>query len=221
MWDVFEIASMARDALHDSARRADEEQAVRGIDALDELALHAELRVGLGRNYPVLAEQRYPASRGRKRRSEGERCDIVLLPQGAAVPGHLTDPLDAGTLFQGAGVDPRDALWIEVKGVWHHAVIDGVGRPNPAYASQLTRLVPSDLRKLAADESLDWAAMVVIAFHQDSAVADHDLSVWREKLAFTGVARATPIIERFGIADRIGNSVCSVVVVPVRERAGG
>jgi hypothetical protein len=218
MWDAFEVASVARDALRSEADRADLEQAVRGLDALDELAIHAVLRTGFAARYPVLSEQRYPASRGRKRRSEGERCDIVVLPQGTPAPGHLTDPLDAGTLFAGAGVDPREALWIEVKGVWHHAMIDGVARPNPGYVTQLTRLITGDLRKLAADEALDWTTMVIVAFHRDREAADRDLTVWREKLTVQGLVRATPIMERFPITDRIGNGVCTVIVVPVRER---
>lgn len=218
MWDVFEVASLARDALCGEARRADEEQAVRGLDALDELSLQGVLRRGFEARFPVLAEQRYPASRGRKRRSEGERCDIVLLPRITGGPGCLTDPLEAGTLFQGVGVDPCDAMWIEVKGVWQHAMIDGVARPNPGYAGQLTRLIGPDLRRLASDDGLHWTAMVVVAFHQTGAIADHDLSAWRDQLAKKGLMPMSPITERFSITDRIGNAVCTVVVVPVRER---
>ena len=217
-WDLFEIASLAAGALRAEAARIDEEQAALGIDALDELALHDLLRRGIGERYAVLAEQRYPIGRGRSRRTEGERCDIVVLPEGADAAPHLTDPLEVGTLFQGRGIDPRQALWIEVKGVWHHALTDGIARPNPAYTSQLTRLVAADLRKLRAEQGIDWAAMMVIAFHESAAIADHDLAAWREAMALRGLMPAAPIMERFAITERIGNAVCSVVVAPVRDQ---
>lgn len=217
-WDLFEIASLAVGALRAEAARIDQEQAALGIDAMDELALHDLLRRGIGDRYPVLTEQRYPVARGRTRRSEGERCDIVVVPQGTGEAPHLTDPLDVGTLFQGRGIDPREALWIEVKGVWHHALTDGIARPNPAYTAQLTRLVAADLRKLRAEQGIDWAAMMVVAFHESAAIADHDLAAWREAMALKGLMPAAPIIERFAITERIGNGVCSVVVSTVRNQ---
>lgn len=218
IWDLFEIASLAAAGLRAEAERLDADQAVTGIDALAELPLHALIRAGIASRYPVAAEQRYPVARGRKRRSEGERCDIVVLPPDAGPSPHLTDPLDVGTLFQGRGIDPRDALWVEVKGVWHHAMTDGIARPNPTYTSQLTRLIAGDLRKLAAETAIDWAAMLIVAFHESAVIAEHDLGVWRNTMAAKGLMPSAPIIERFGITDRIGNSVCSIVIAPVRDR---
>src|SRR5690606_38954816 len=116
------------------------QQAVRGLDALDEVHLHRILAaavesVGCG----VLREVPYPGeaagrpSRGRRpRRSERERCDLVLTP----LPGQpLADPVEAlverdrveATLFaqladepapiplgEPAPCSPEDALWLEI-----------------------------------------------------------------------------------------------------------
>lgn len=217
-WDLFEIAGLCARGIRAEDARLAAEHAVRGVDALDELALQVLVRGGIAARYPVVAEQRYPAARARRRRSEGERCDIVVVPGDAGDGAHLIDPLEAGTLFAGRGVDPRDALWMEVKCVWQHAICDGVARANPAYATQLVRLTAADVRKLAREDGVSWAAVVVVAFHATAAVAEHDLGVWRARMIEQGWAGGAPIVERFAITDRIGNGVCSVVVAPVRER---
>lgn len=217
-WDLFEIAELCARGIREEDARLSAEQAVRGVDALDEVAVQALVRDGIALRYAVAAEQRYPVARARRRRSEGERCDIVVLPGDAGDGAHLIDPMEAGTLFAGRGVHPRDALWLEVKCVWQHAICDGVARANPAYATQLVRLTGADVRKLAREDGLSWAAVVIVAFHATAAVAEHDLGVWRARMIEQGLSGGTPIVERFAIADRIGNGVCSVVVAPVRER---
>jgi hypothetical protein len=215
-WDLFEIAACATGTLRAEAARLDAEQSVRGIDALDELALHAVIRAGIAGLCPVLAEQRYPEARGRARRTEGPRCDIIVLPRGGAP--HLIDPLEAGTLFGEAGVEPCEALWLEVKGVWHHAIIDGIARPDPAYSAQITRHIVADARKLAAASGLAWAAVLVAAFHAERAIADHDLARGLMRIASLGLGAGSPILDRFAITDRIGNGVCTVALIPVRDR---
>lgn len=215
-WDLFEVCGLVTAALRAEASRLDSEQSVRGIDALDELSLHAVVREGIAVRYPVLAEQRYPEARTRVRRTEGPRCDIVVVPRGGAP--HLIDPLEAGTLFGEAGVDPRDALWLEVKGVWHHAIIDGIGRPDPSYTAQIIRLIAADARKLAAAPDLASAAVLVVAFHADRAIADHDLAPGLMRVASLGLGAGSPILDRFAITDRIGNGVCTVALIPVRDR---
>lgn len=125
MWSLEAIADLAVNAL---AARDDElrnEQAVRGLDALDELTLHpliagAFQRAGFG----VLREQPYPHEWTRKVRPlspdaagvlpirrDRQRCDIVLTPEPAQV---LHDALQSerarreerleisGTLFESA-----------------------------------------------------------------------------------------------------------------------
>src|SRR5690349_11584302 len=79
-WNVTEIVDAITDALRDAAREKDREQAVYGIDDLTELKMHPLIHAALrGAGYGVWPEQTYPSARtGRKRKSEGKRCDIVL-----------------------------------------------------------------------------------------------------------------------------------------------
>lgn len=235
MWDLDLIADLAARGLEGHARALDTEQSVRGIDALSEVGLHALLRGALaaeqpphpdGSRFGVLAEQRFPGDRLNPKRSEGERCDIVLLAPpggrgGLSTPGEssespwhrrLLDPLEAGTLFEGCGVAPEEALWIEVKVAAQFALIDGVGRANPRYSGVMLREVPGDARKLARDPVIRDGAVMVVMFNADEATAAHDLEAWRVRAIEKGWPVRTPIVRRFGISDRIGNGVVSVVV---------
>ena len=237
MWDLELVCGLASAGLERRARELDEEEALRGIDALGEVELHALLREGLaaelacGGRLGVLAEERYPGDRARSRRSEGERCDIVLLPAASGKGDdarHLIDPLQAGTLFEGRGIRPEQALWIEVKVAGQFAMIDGVGRANPGYSGVLLREVPRDARKLAADPVIraageggtDGGAVMVVMFNADDATAVHDLDAWRARCVEKRVPLdpAPPTRRRLTITDRIGNGVCTTVMAPTGER---
>ncbi|MEO1128217.1 MAG: hypothetical protein AAFX05_00750 [Planctomycetota bacterium] len=213
-WDWDGLCSAAAAALQAEADRLDLEQAVLGLDAFDELALHPLLRAGLASTgCAVLAEQRYPDGRARRRRSEGERCDIVLLDD--AEHARLLDPLEEGTLFASLGASPDDALWIEVKVAAQSAVIDGIARPNPRYSSVLLRDVPADARKLHKDQHVRWAAALIVVFNADAETAAHDVESWRARILERNVPLATPFQRTFSLTDRIGNGVCTVLLAPV------
>jgi hypothetical protein len=243
MWDLDLIADLVARGLEDHAQALDAEQAVYGLDALNEIRLHAIVREALRAEHPphpdgprfgVLGEQRFPGDRLRAKRSEGERCDIVLLAPvsfdddstGGGTPGlprrgessespwlrRLLDPLETGTLFEGLGVAPEDALWIEVKVAAQFALIDGVARANPRYSGVMLREVPGDARKLARDSVIRDGAVMVVMFNENEVTAAHDLEAWRVRALEKGWPVRTPIVRRFGISDRIGNGVVSVVV---------
>ena len=249
MWDLDLICELAAAGLERRARDLDAEASVRGIDCMKELELHGVLREALAAELPdggrfgVLAEQRFPGDQLKPKRSEGERCDIVLLPPSGTSepPGgtsglprrgwsppdtatpdspwrrRLLDPLEAGTLFAGHGVPPEDALWIEVKVAGQCALIDGIGRANPSYSSILLRDVPADARKLAADPVIRDGAVLVVVLNADEATAAHDLEAWRVRCIEKGWPLETPFVRHFGIGDRIGNGVTSVVVSGTRR----
>ncbi len=214
MWDFASICNAGAVAIRALAEQRDAEHAPYGVDALDELSLHRVLADGLAdAGYLALSEQRYPDHRSRPRRSEGDRCDIVLIRDPAA---HLLDPLAADTLFGDRGADPADACWIEVKVAHQHALTDGVAGPSRAYAGQLLTAAIADLRKLARDRVLTFAALLLVMFNTDEPTAEHDLAVWLGRCLDRDLPIRTPSVERFAITDRIGNSVCTVAVVPIR-----
>ena len=213
MWDLRTVCDRAADALREEAARRDEEQSPYGLDALDEVELHPLFAAAFeAHGWGALREQRYPGVSSRPRRSEGDRCDVVLTHE----PGErLLDPLMAGTLFASRGVDPLDALWIEVKTAHQSALIGGVAGPDPGYASSLLTGAMRDVRKLGADDGIVHAALLLTMFTQDEHIARHDLGAWAHRCLDKGLSIRAPIVASFPIADRIGNGACLVAVIGV------
>lgn len=211
MWDLGLVLSAASEAIERETRRLDEEQAALGVDALDELRVHPLVRDGLARaGFGVLAEQRYPAAARRPRRSEGDRCDIVLTDR----PGiGLLDPLASGTLFGGRGVRAHEAFWLEMKVVGQFALIDGEARANPGYSSGLLRALSSDVRKLSSDEGITRSGALLVLFNADEATARHDLEEWTKRAVTLGLPISSPLAVRFPISDRIGNAAATVALI--------
>lgn len=211
MWDLGLILGACADALRERARAFDAEHAPLGLDALDELAVHPLLAGALsGAGFGVLREQRYPAGAARTRRSEGDRCDIVLTE--APGPG-LRDPLLAGTLFGAKGVDPDQALWLEVKVVGQFAVTDGVSRSNPGYSGGLLHSLMNDVRKLAAEPGIAHGAALLTLYTVDQATAQHDLGQWTRIAIEKGLPISSPLTSGFALTDRIGNGYATVALI--------
>jgi hypothetical protein len=222
------------------------QQAVRGLDALDEIDLHPFLAAAVQAvGYGVLREVPYPGDapagasrRGcpprRPRRSERERCDLVLTP----LPGQrLADPVEAlierdraeATLFAhlagepvtaapGASppVAPEDALWLEVKTLGQYCFREGVPGPNPSYAGELVGGPARDIAKLARDPQITTAAAMVVLFCESEQVARHDLAEAANRWLDRDLPIAGPIIDGLPMQDRIGNAWCAAALVRVR-----
>ena len=100
MWSPAHILFLCREALQQEETRRIAEQAVYGLESLDEVDLHPILAAGFAASgFGALREQLYPAEwrrkKGRRRElpedSERQRCDLVLTPR----PGQsLADPLE-------------------------------------------------------------------------------------------------------------------------------
>jgi len=212
VWRDLDILTACVDGLRAGALAADDEQSPYGLDALPELALHAALRAGLAdHGFGVHAEVRLPRRASLPRRSEGERCDIVLTER----PGEpLVDPLDRGTLFADAGVPMRDAFWIEVKCAHQFALVDGVAQPSRAYSSQLLTAAVRDVNKLA-QQGLPFAALLLVLFTVDEATAAHDVAAWAHRCLDVELPIASPLRESFAITDRIGNARCTAALTRV------
>jgi hypothetical protein len=209
MWSPADIADVIAAGIRAEAERLDREQAVLGIDARDELELHPLIRDALDKaGFGVSAEQRYPHDRIRRRRSEGERCDVVLTPQGTT----LAEPDAEATLFApNDAVDLGDAFWLEVKVVGQYT-LEGA---NAAYSSELMHPVRQDVAKLARDPGIRHAAVLLVLFTTGREVAEHDLSVWERHCIRHDLPIAPPAMRHVEINDRLGNALCSVVVYPV------
>lgn len=228
MWDAAELVAAARDTLREESERSIAEQAIHGIDALSEVALHPLLAAGFAaRGWGVAREQPYPGEVSRRaKRPQRERCDLVLLPPGCTA---LADPVvqlleadkAAATLFAGlagtaVGAAPGDAFWIEVKAVGQYTYTLGVPGPNRTYAGELTRSLTGDLAKLSRERLLRAGGLLLVLFTADEATAEHDVGVALHRALDRRVEFRTPRVERFALPDRIGNGVCTVALFEVR-----
>ncbi len=214
-WDLRAVVEALADGVRTESNRLDQEQAVRGVDALDEVALHALLRDGLtDAGFGVCTEQRFPTGAVRRRRSEGERCDLVVTRSPGA---RLLDPLLAGTLFADDGIGPAHALWIEVKLAAQFAIIDGVARPNPRYSAQLLTAVQADIRKLHREPGITDAAVCVVCFTEHRETAEHDLTACAHRCLDKRLPIGAPHIKTLPITERIGSAWCAIGLFPVTK----
>lgn len=168
-----------------------------------------------------------------------ERCDLVLTPRaGQRVRDSLTVAKTAkrardevaGTLFEKLAVSPGgdavlaardevspdDAYWLELKVVAQYSVESGVPGPNRVYASQITRFAAGDIGKLSCDRTIVHGGLALVLFTADARTAVHDAHVMVERLVERGLRVGEPTSRTTPIQDRIGNAVCTVVLVPLR-----
>ena len=236
-WPREEIAAALAEGLREQERDLLAEQAVHGLDALDEVELHPLLAAGIrAGGLGAFPEIPYPTDADASRKmSERERCDLVLTPAGATgiadslrtrkdvrqAQDTLFAPLAAQLAAPAPGLtDPAEAFWLEVKTVGQFAYVDGVAGPNRMYASQFNTCL-ADVRKLARATALRHTALAIVLFASTAEVAEHDLGAFAHKCLDHDLPLAGLVTERVEIADRIGNTVCVLGLVPLRPTMGG
>ena len=211
-WCWHALADALADGLRRAAAAVELEQAVRGLDACLELELHPLLQAALREaGYGVHAEQRFPRDRGKRRRSEGSRCDIVLTPEGRPL---ASEGPQLGLFAPTGAVALCDAMWIEVKAVAQFRELAA----NRAYAQALQRPVWKDVEKLAGDPQIAHALVLLVIFTADAEVAEHDLGVWESRARERGLPLWPRVQRSLAIGDRIGNRVCTLALFPVERR---
>lgn len=209
MWSLADIADAIAAGLASRAHALDEEQAIRGLDALEELELQPHIETALSdAGFGVFREQRYPDDRRRRKRSEGERCDFVLTYDARS----LREPDLAETLFDPENaVDLEDALWLEMKVV---SQFNDEG-PNASYSSQLLSTVRRDVTKLSKDHGILHAAVLLVLFVAEQRIAANDLGVWQDRCLERGLPIGAPYQRDVTITDRMGHGVCAIALYPV------
>jgi len=210
VWIHTTIADAVVRGLREHAAAEDLEQAVYGFDCLDEVSMHPLIQEALRRaGFGVWPEQRYPGHWHKRRRSEGDRCDVVLTEEGLP----LRDPQVCGTLFdQLPAYDAEDAYWLEIKTVAQHE-IDG---PFSRYTSELLSSVSQDIKKLWRDGVIRHGGLLLVLFTEGKHIAEHDLAAWHGRCLDRGYPVGMSVIRGFDITDRIGNSYCAIGLFAVR-----
>ena len=208
-WCVASMADAVQHGLKREEQRLLDEQAVSGLDARDEVTLHelladalAETGLGLHR------EIRYPDARQHRKRSQGDRCDLVLTPEHRP----LVIPESTATLFADAEAVPlEDAFWLEVKVVSQFTEDGG----NAAYSSQLLSSLREDVAKLSRDRGILHSALLILLFTHEESIATHDLGVWQDRCLEQGLPISAPAHRVVPIANRLGNSCCTIRIYPI------
>lgn len=194
--------------------------------------------------FGVLREQPYPSAIGtpghRPAKPARDRCDLVLTPEPQFA---LADPLDSHreqdwlqgnntkdptpSLFAQTPVpdplpaknavktiSPEEAAWIEVKVVAQFAFTHGVPGPNSAYSSELTASLARDIEKLNGEPLVRHGGLLLVLFTRDQRTAEHDVSIALHRCLDRERKFKSPEVARLPILDRVGNALCSVVLVP-------
>jgi hypothetical protein len=230
MWNTDVLVEAAAAALRRESDRLRDETAVRGLDASLELPLHALLEAGFrDAGFGVYRERPFPGVEGaRPKFSERERCDLVLTPDPAVT---LLDPVEqlrerdaaARTLFADSapavaaspGIDPGEAYWLEVKCIGQFCYSAGVPGPNRTYSSELLSGPSKDLIKLEWDAAVRYGGAMVVLFTDTEATARHDLAILMHKCLDRELPVSSPAIRTIPIPDLIGNTACTVCLVPL------
>jgi hypothetical protein len=211
MWDLSTLADRLRDAIAAAESDLRLEQAVYGLDRLDERKIQALLAERISSSYEVAREVHYPSTRGRKL-SHRARCDLVLSPKGLPLRLDSAPP----TLFDPANVcEPAQALWLEVKVAYQFR--EG-GVRHMGYGTQWRQKVIEDLRKMEAEPLVHDAGLVLVVFNESQAVLDKDVELFEDVLARKEVLAGFRHVRSVPIIERIGHNLCTIAVWPTVQR---
>ena len=211
-WHAADLADAILTGIESREASLRDEQAVHGLDALDEVSLHPILADAIAaRGFGVAREERYVSARtGRSKRSEGMRCDLVLTPEGRP----LEDPAAEATLFQDPTAVPlQEAFWLEVKVVAQHTE----SGPNTTWASELLGTVRRDVSKVGRDASILHAGLLIILWTDTYETARHDFIIWQDRCLEKGMPIGAPVERTTAISDRLGNNCCTIRIYPVHH----
>jgi len=211
-WHLADLANAASECIITNELALRDEHAVRGLDALDEVAIHPLLAEAfLQHGFGVAREERYITPRiSRRRKNEGPRCDLVLTPDNRP----LQDPEAAATLFDNdQSVSLDAAYWLEVKVVGQFTE----NGPNSTWSSELLGTVRKDISKLAKDRRILHAGLLIILWTETTEIATHDLCVWQDRCLEAGLPIGAPVERSGTIVNRLGNNCWTLRIYPVHN----
>jgi hypothetical protein len=211
LWDLSIVADQIARVIESAEAEKRLEQAVYGLDSMDEKAIQAMLADGLSRWYEVAREVHYPSSVGNKL-THRARCDLVLSPKDRPLkrdssPVTLFDPPDL--------CEPKDALWLEVKVAYQFR--EGNVR-HGGYGSQWRNAVVSDLKKMEAEQPIREAGLLLIVFNESAEILEKDLDLFESTLVIQEVLAGFRQVRSVKITERIGHRLCTAALWPTVQR---
>jgi hypothetical protein len=213
LWDLSTVADHVGEALAGAEAALRLEQAVYGLDWMEERAMQALIADGLAKRYAVAREVHYPSTVGRKL-THRPRCDLVLTPAGRPLKLDSSPP----TLFDPPDLCPAtQALWVEVKVA---SQFKGPDVRHSGYGAQWRNAVVEDLRKMEAEEGIREAALLLIVHNASEEVLDRDLALFEDLLAAKEVLAGFRQVRSIPILNRMGHNVCTAALWPTLQRGG-
>lgn len=178
-WDFHDLADRVGQTLQEAEDALRLEQAVYGLDSLDEIKLHQLIVRGLSRWYMVQREAHYPSAVAKKR-SQRSRCDMVITPKGRPLktseePDLFTPPNPC---------PPEEALWLEIKSAYQYR---DVATRHGGYGGQWKTGLVEDVKKLRGDERIYEAGLMLVVFNESQEVLAKDLELFDEHLEGQGL----------------------------------
>ncbi|MDE0889030.1 MAG: hypothetical protein OSA40_06180 [Phycisphaerales bacterium] len=215
------VADAAVAAVCAEADARDLAQEVRGVDSLDERAWQGLLETAFNAaGLHPLREIRLPKRANEPVRSAGSRCDFVLRPIDRPL-GHDAEALAAveepPSLFDDPDAPPpplplvpEEVFWLELK--TGSACRDAGDTGDLA---SLPKRVKIDLARLAHDEAIHHAAVLVIVFGVDESTLVASAIALDHHAAADGLPTQGVVIRTAPISDRHGNDTALIAVYPV------
>ena len=211
MWSFSTVADRIGEVLARMEADLRLEQAVYGLDAKDERALHTVLSEGLTAFYGVAREVHYPSSVGRKL-THRQRCDLVLTPKGRPLKLDFAPP----TLFDSPNMaTASEALWLEVKIAYQFR--EG-GVRHGGYGAQWRTNVVEDLRKMEVEPLIKDAGLMLIVFNESDEILQKDLELFEDVLARKEVLAGFRQVRSVPILERMGHKLCTAALWPTIQR---
>src|SRR5690606_15918571 len=109
-----------------------------------------------------------------------------------------------------------DAFWLEMK-VIHQYAPGCLDQPNPRYSAQFLSVTRGDLSKLAKDEAILHAGLLLVLFTADEATARADLRTWHERCVHRALPLAAPSQRFVPITNRPGHGLLPLALARVRH----
>jgi len=211
LWDLSIVADHIGQVIQSAEDEKRLEQAVYGLDSLDEKGIQSLLAAGLSQWYEVAREVHYPSSFGKKL-THRARCDLVLSPLGRplrrdATPPNLFDPPQQ--------CEAEDALWLEVKVACQFR--EGNVR-HGGYGSQWRSAVIADLKKMEAEEPIREAGLLLVVFNESKEILEKDLDLFETALVIKEVVAGFRQVRSVKITERIGHHLCTAALWPTIQR---
>jgi hypothetical protein len=211
LWDLSIVADRIGEVLAAAEAEKTLEQAVYGIDSMDERQIQSLLAAGLGGWYEVAREVHYPSSVGKKL-THRTRCDLVLSPPARPIQRDFAVP----TLFDAPNLCPAEqALWLEVKCAYQFR--EGNIR-HGGYGNQWRTAVVDDLRKMEAEEPIKEAGLLLVVFNESPEVLEKDLDLFETVLMRKEVLAGFRQVRSVKITERIGHNLCTAALWPTIQR---